>query len=54
MICSRNEHPEVRYNYEFIQETNQVKVFNKNFYDVIDYHEWLEEYYIVDKWKTVE
>ena len=53
MICSRNDHPEVRYNYEFIQETNQVKVFNKDFYDVISYDEWRDEYYIVDKWKTV-
>ena len=55
MICTRiNDKSLIRYNYRFIPETNKVEVSNKDFYDVIDYHEWLEEYYIVDKWKTVE
>ena len=54
MICSRNGHPEVRYNYEFIQETDQVKIFNNDFYDVISYDDWCLEYYIVDKWGSVE
>ena len=53
MICSKLDHPEVRYNYEFIQETDKVKVFNNDFYDVISYEDWCKEYYIVDKWKTI-
>ena len=53
MICSRNDNSKIRYNYEFIQETDQVKIFNKDFYDVISYDEWIKEYFIVDKWKTI-
>ena len=55
MICSRKDDKElVRYNYKFIPESNQVKIENKDFYDVISYDDWIEEYYIVDKWKTLE
>lgn len=54
MICSRhNDENCVRYNYQFIEETDKVKVFNDDFYDVIPYDQWRQEYYIVDKWKNV-
>lgn len=55
MICARlNDKTGTRYNYQFIAETNKVEVSNKNFYDVIDYHDWCKEYYIVDKWSNVD
>ena len=55
MICARlDDKNATRYNYKFIPETNKVEVSNKNFYDVIDYHDWCKEYYIVDKWRSVE
>ena len=55
MICARlDDKNETRYNYNFIPETDKVEVSNKDFYDVIDYHEWCEEYYIVDKWRSIE
>ena len=53
MICSRNNNPGVRYNYKFIPETDKVEISNNEFYDVISYDEWREEYYIVDKWGSV-
>jgi hypothetical protein len=54
MICSKVGDKElVRYNYEFIPETNKVKLTNDKFYDVISYDKWCKEYYIVDKWKTI-
>ena len=55
MICSRKDDKElVRYNYKFIPETDKVEVSNKNFYDVISYDDWLNEYYIVNKWGSVD
>ena len=55
MICARKDDKElVRYNYKFIPESNQVEIENKDFYDVISYDDWLNEYYIVDKWKILE
>lgn len=55
MICARkNDKKLVRYNYKFIPESNQVEIENKDFYDVISYDDWLNEYYIVDKWKILE
>lgn len=54
MICSKKDDKElVRYNYKFIPETDKVEVSNKNFYAVISYDEWVKEYYIVDKWRTI-
>ena len=37
-----------------IPETDKVEVSNKDFYDVISYDDWRKEYYIVDKWGSVE
>ena len=55
MICTRiNDKNLTRYNYKFIPETDNVEVSNKNFYDVISYDDWRKEYYIVDKWGSVE
>lgn len=55
MICSRKDDKElVRYNYKFIPESDKVEISNKDFYDVISYDDWLHEYYIVDKYKTLE
>lgn len=55
MICSRKDDKElVRYNYKFIPESDKVEISNKDFYDIISYDDWLHEYYIVDKCKTLE
>jgi hypothetical protein len=55
MICTRiNDKNLTRYNYKFIPETDKVEVSNKDFYDVISYDDWCKEYYIVDKWRSVD
>ena len=54
MICSRLDDKNLtRYNYKFIPETNKVEISNNDFYDVISYDQWRQEYYIVDKWNNV-
>jgi len=55
MICARlDDKNATRYNYNFIPESDKVEVSNKDFYDVISYDDWCREYYIVDKWRSVE
>lgn len=53
MICARINEPGIYYNYKFIPETDKVEVSNDKFYDVISYDDWIREYYIRDKWKTL-
>jgi hypothetical protein len=53
MICSRLNDNLTKYNYKFIPETDKVEISNNDFYDVISYDQWRQEYYIVDKWNSV-
>ena len=53
-ISRKDDKELVRYNYKFIPESDKVEISNKDFYDVISYDDWLHEYYIVDKCKTLE
>lgn len=50
MIC-KNEQTGEYYNYEFVE--NEVKLWQPNMINeiFINYKDWCNEYYIVDKWK---
>ena len=54
MICTRINDPEwERLNYVFINEGKDVRVWNNDKEIIMSYQDWLSNYYIVDKWKTV-
>lgn len=54
MICTRlNDKDLIRYNYTFLNEGKDVRVWNNDYEKIIPYDRWINEYYIVDKWKTV-
>lgn len=58
MICKNNKTGKY-FNYEFISE-NLINIWNPNkkygtngFSEIITYKNWLNNYTIIDKWKTI-
>lgn len=54
MICTRiNDSELVRFNYTFTNEGKTVRVWNNDSDISIAYEYWLNNYYIVDKWRNI-
>lgn len=53
MIC-RNESSGVLFNYKFVEE-GMVELSNNELEQpkLVKYEDWCNEYYIVDKWRTI-
>lgn len=59
MICKKNDSDDY-FNYEFVGE-NLVNIWNPNkkygtngFNEMILYGRWINEYTIIDKWRTIK
>ena len=52
MVCA-NINTNKRYDYKFIDPMSvEIMDFNYN-KEIIPYHKWCKEYYIIDKWRNL-
>ena len=50
MIC-RNKNTNIDYNYSFIGDDVELSNMKENF--KISYNDWLNDYFIIDKWNKL-